>query len=328
MTDSVNDLVISAIKDRTQMKKRVVVTGGSGFLGSHVVEKFKSMGSEVFVPRQEDYDLRRRCNIERMLYAMRPDIVVHLAAVCGGIGANMKNPAKFFYDNLVMGAELIDMSHEFGVEKFVQVGTVCAYPKAPPLPFKEEDLWNGYPEETNAPYGLAKKVLLTQCQAYRSQYGMNAIYLLPVNLYGERDNFDLHSSHVMPALIRKCFEAKRQNADSITVWGTGTASREFLYAGDCAEALYLATEKYSGADPINLGSGSEIAMHDLVDLIKKAVGFEGATVYDASKPDGQPRRCLDVSKALSSFGFRARTSLEEGIRKTVEWYAKSPHSDF
>lgn len=309
------------------MAKRVVVTGGNGFLGSHVVEKFKSMGHEVLVPRQEDYDLRRRANIERMLNVMSPEVIVHLAAVCGGIGANMKSPAKFFYDNLVMGAELIDMANSYGVEKFVQVGTVCAYPKAPPLPFKEEDLWNGYPEESNAPYGLAKKILLVQCQAYREQYGMNAIYLLPVNLYGERDNFDLQSSHVMPALIRKCAEAKKSGAKSITVWGTGTASREFLYAGDCAEALYLATERYNSPEPINLGSGSEVTMRNLVELIKRAVGFEGEVVYDSSKPDGQPRRCLDVSKALCAFGFAARTSLEEGIRKTVKWYTASHHSD-
>lgn len=309
------------------MKKRVVVTGGSGFLGSHVVEKFRAEGHEVLVPRQEDYDLRRRSNIERMLNVMSPEIIVHLAAVCGGIGANMKSPAKFFYDNLVMGAELIDMANSYGIEKFVQVGTVCAYPKAPPLPFREEDLWNGYPEESNAPYGLAKKVLLTQCQAYRAQYGMNAIYLLPVNLFGERDNFDLQSSHVMPALIRKCTEAKNSGAESIIVWGTGTASREFLYAGDCAEALYLATEKYNSPEPINLGSGAEVTMRDLVELIKKAVGFEGKVIYDSSKPDGQPRRVLDVSKALCAFGFSARTSLEEGIRKTVKWYAENNHSN-
>ena len=309
------------------MNKRVVVTGGNGFLGSHVVEKFESMGSTVLVPRQEHYDLRRRDNIKNMLQDMKPQVIIHLAAVCGGIGANMKSPAKFFYDNLVMGAELIDMANSYGIEKFVQVGTVCAYPKSPSLPFKEEDLWNGYPEESNAPYGLAKKVLLTQCQAYRAQYGMNAIYLLPVNLYGERDNFDLQSSHVMPALIRKCAEAKKSGADSITVWGTGTASREFLYAGDCAEALYLATEKYNSSEPINLGSGSEVTMHDLVELVKKAVGFEGRTVYDASKPDGQPRRVLDVSKAISAFGFRARTNLEEGIAKTVKWYAENYHSN-
>jgi GDP-L-fucose synthase len=309
------------------MNKRVVVTGGSGFLGSHVVEKFKYMGSTVLVPTVEGYDLRRRENISHMLKDMQPQVIIHLAAVCGGIGANMAQPARFFYDNLVMGAELIDMANTYGIEKFVQVGTVCAYPKNPPLPFKEEDLWNGYPEETNAPYGLAKKALLVQCQAYRAQYGMNAIYLLPVNLYGERDNFDLHSSHVMPALIRKCFEAKLKGADSITVWGTGKASREFLYAGDCAEALYLATERYNSPEPINLGSGSEVTMRDLVELIKKAVGFEGKIVYDSSKPDGQPRRCLDVSKAISAFGFRARTSLEEGIRKTVEWYTTNHSSN-
>ena len=309
------------------MNRRVVVTGGNGFLGSHVIDKFKSLGSTVMIPRQEDYDLRRRENIRRMLSDMRPQVIIHLAAVCGGIGANMAQPAKFFYDNLVMGAELIDMANSYGIEKFVQVGTVCAYPKAPPLPFKEEDLWNGYPEETNAPYGLAKKALLVQCQAYRSQYGMNAIYLLPVNLYGERDNFDLHSSHVMPALIRKCLEAKKSNADSISVWGTGTASREFLYAGDCAEALYLATERYNGADPINLGSGNEVLMRDLVDIIKVAVGFEGKVIYDSTKPDGQPRRCLDTTKAKSAFGFTASTSLEEGIRKTVEWYKQSTHSN-
>lgn len=300
--------------------KRIVVTGGSGFLGSHVVEKFNKEGYHVEVPRQEDYDLRFRKNIEQMLSNMKPDIVLHLAALCGGIGANIKSPAAFFYDNAIMGIEMIDACYKAGIEKFVQVGTVCAYPKSPSVPFKEDDLWNGYPEETNAPYGLAKKMLLVQCQAYRQQYGMNAIYLLPVNLYGERDNFDLNSSHVMPALIRKFSEAKKSNASSITVWGTGKASREFLYAGDAAEGLFLATERYSSPEPVNLGSGNEITMSNLVELIKKEVGFEGSIVYDPEKPDGQPRRCLDVSRAIAAFGFKAATSLEEGIKRTVKWY--------
>jgi len=309
------------------MNKRVVVTGGAGFLGSHVVEKFRAMGSEVLVPRLEDYDLRRRHNIEMMLYKMQPEIVVHLAAKVGGIGANQANPGSFFYDNAVMGVELIDAAYRYGVEKFVQVGTVCAYPSNPPIPFKEDDLWNGYPEPTNAPYGISKRMLLEMLQAYRKQYGFNGVYLLPVNLYGPGDNFDLQTSHVVPALIRKALEAKTKGAASMSVWGTGNAYREFLYVKDAAEAIYLATEKYNSPEPVNIGTGNEISMRKLVEHINKVVGFEGSIDWDTSRPDGSARRCLDVSRAVSAFGFRARTSLEEGIKKTVEWYVTNPHSD-
>ena len=307
------------------MKKRVVVTGGAGFLGTHVVEKFKDMGNEVFVPKLEDYDLRRRHNIEMMLYKMQPEIVVHLAAKVGGIGANQANPGSFFYDNAVMGIELIDMAHSFGVEKFVQVGTVCAYPSHPPIPFKEEDLWNGYPEPTNAPYGIAKRMLLEMLQAYRKQYGFNGVYLLPVNLYGPGDNFDLQTSHVVPALIRKALEAKAKGASSMSVWGTGNAYREFLYVKDAAEAIYLATEKYNSPEPVNIGTGNEISMRKLVEHINKVVGFEGNVDWDTSRPDGSARRCLDVSKAVSAFGFKAKTNFIEGLEKTVEWYVKTSH---
>jgi len=305
------------------MKKRVVVTGGAGFLGTHVVEKFKDMGNEVFVPKLEDYDLRRRHNIEMMLYKMQPEIVVHLAAKVGGIGANQANPGSFFYDNAVMGIELIDMAHSFGVEKFVQVGTVCAYPSHPPIPFKEEDLWNGYPEPTNAPYVIAKRMLLEMLQAYRKQYGFNGVYLLPVNLYGPGDNFDLQTSHVVPALIRKALEAKAKGASSMSVWGTGNAYREFLYVKDAAEAIYLATEKYNSPEPVNIGTGNEISMRKLVEHINKVVGFEGNVEWDTSRPDGSARRCLDVSKAVSAFGFKAKTNFIEGLEKTVEWYVKT-----
>ena len=305
------------------MKKRVVVTGGAGFLGTHVVEKFKDMGNEVFVPKLEDYDLRRRHNIEMMLYKMQPEIVVHLAAKVGGIGANQANPGSFFYDNAVMGIELIDMAHSFGVEKFVQVGTVCAYPSHPPIPFKEEDLWNGYPEPTNAPYGIAERMLLEMLQAYRKQYGFNGVYLLPVNLYGPGDNFDLQTSHVVPALIRKALEAKAKGASSMSVWGTGNAYREFLYVKDAAEAIYLATEKYNSPEPVNIGTGNEISMRKLVEHINKVVGFEGNVEWDTSRPDGSARRCLDVSKAVSAFGFKAKTNFIEGLEKTVEWYVKT-----
>ncbi len=299
---------------------RVVVTGGHGFLGYHVVQLLKSRGYSAVVPHSADYDLRRRDAVRKMYADMRPEIVIHLAARSGGIGINQKQPGKFLYDNLVMGLEMINSAQEFGLKKFVQVGTVCAYPKFTPVPFKEEDLWNGYPEETNAPYGLAKKMLMVQCQAYRQQYGLNAIYLIPVNMYGPRDNFDPNSSHVIPALIRKCIEAKQSGADHITVWGTGSASREFLYVDDCARAIVAATEKYDGAAPVNIGSGAEITMRDLVLFIKKAVGFDGGVVWDATKPDGQPRRCLDTTRAAEEFGFHASTSFEDGIRKTVEWY--------
>jgi len=299
---------------------RIVVTGGAGFLGSYVVSRLKEKGYEVFIPRSADYDLRRCYAVHKMYNTLRPDVVIHLAARSGGIGINQKQPGRFLYDNLTMGLEMIEAAQECGLKKFVQVGTVCAYPKFTPVPFKEEDLWKGYPEETNAPYGLAKKMLLVQCQAYRQQYGLNAIYLIPVNLYGPRDNFDPSNSHVIPALIRKCVEAKQRGDSYISVWGTGSASREFLYADDCACAIIDAMEQYNGADPINIGNGSEITMSDLVTVIKKAVGYSGHTVWDATKPDGQPRRCLDTSKAEALFGFRAATSFEDGIRKTVSWY--------
>jgi GDP-L-fucose synthase len=300
--------------------KRVCVTGGAGFLGNHVVNRFWKEGYDVVVPRQEDYDLTKRFNIESMLYRMDPDIVVHLAAKVGGIGANQASPADFFYANAVMGVEMIDAAYRHGVEKFVQVGTVCAYPSNPPIPFKEEDIWNGYPEPTNAPYGIAKRMLLEMLQAYRKQYGFNGIYLLPVNLYGPRDNFAPQTSHVVPALIRKALEAKAWGDSSITVWGTGKAYREFLYVEDAAEAIVLATEKYNSPNPVNIGTGNEISVNALVDLIKKAIGYEGSTIWDTSRPDGSARRCLDVTRAEKEFGFKASTSLEEGIQKTVEWY--------
>jgi len=303
------------------MKKKVVVTGGSGFVGKHLTKRLaQNEGYDVVSLSSSQYDLRRRDRVEAMFDELRPDIVVHLAAICGGIGANQKNPGKFFYDNLIMGVEMIDVAKEQGVEKFVQVGTVCAYPKFTPSPFTEDNLWNGYPEETNAPYGIAKKALLVQCQAYRQQYGMNAIYLIPVNLYGPGDNFDLESSHVIPALIRKCLEAKYAEAESITVWGTGSAYREFLYVEDCAEAIVLATEKYNGSEPVNIGTGSEISMKNLVHVIKEATDYHGLTIWDASKPDGQPRRRLDTSRALKEFDFEAHTTLLEGLNKTIEWY--------
>lgn len=302
--------------------KRIVVTGGKGFLGSHVVKRFEGAGYTVLVPRQEDYDLRLREHVHSMYEDMEPEIVIHLAAAVGGIGANMQNPGKFFYDNLVMGAEIIDLAREYEIEKFVQVGTVCAYPNTPPVPFKEEDIWNGYPEPTNAPYGIAKRVLLEMLQAYRKQYGLNGIYLIPTNLYGERDNFNPESSHVMPALIRKCLEAKRRGDPSIEVWGTGKASREFLYAGDAAEAIFLATEKYNSPEPVNLGSGEEITMRDLVAHIKLATGYKGFTIWNHDKPDGQMRRFLDVSRA-KEFGFEAKMHLWEGIQRTVRWYEET-----
>jgi GDP-L-fucose synthase len=300
----------------------MVVTGGAGFLGSYVTQRLVDKGYKVCIPRSSKYDLRRREAVIRMYEDMKPNIVVHLAVQGGGIGVNQKNPGKFLYDNLAMGMELMDVARDYGLEKFVQAGSVCSYPKFAPVPFKEKDLWNGYPEETNAPYGLAKKVLLAQGQAYRQQYGMNVVHLLIVNLYGPHDNFDPFSSHVIPALIKKCIDAKVNQDKSITVWGTGSASREFLYVDDCAEAIVLATERYNGADPVNIGSGSEIVMRDLVEVIKKTTGFEGDVVYDSVKPDGQPRRCLDISRAISAFGFHANTGFEDGIRKTVEWYTR------
>jgi len=308
-------------------KRRVLVTGGSGFLGSLVVEKLREQGcKDVFAPRSEDYDLVEMEAVRRLYYDAKPDIVIHLAARVGGIGANRANPGKFFYDNLMMGVQMMEVARQAGIEKFVALGTVCAYPKFTPVPFKEENIWNGYPEETNAPYGLAKKMLLVQAQAYREQYGFNAIYLLPVNLYGPGDNFDLESSHVIPALIRKCIDALSlpQTSDlkppAITIWGTGKATREFLYVEDAAEGILLATEKYNKPDPVNLGAGFEISIKDLVELIAKLTGFKGEIIWDTSKPDGQPRRMLDTSKAEREFGFKANTSFSEGLRRTIDWY--------
>ena len=301
--------------------RRVMVTGGGGFLGTAVVHRLEAAGAtEIFVPRSRDYDLRTNEGIERALADGNPDLVIHLAAVVGGIGANSENPGRFFYDNAIMGIQLIEQARLAGVRKFVTIGTVCAYPKFTPVPFKEDDLWNGYPEETNAPYGLAKRMLLVQGQAYRQQYGFNAIYLLPVNLYGPGDNFDPRSSHVIPALIKKCVEARESGTDHIDVWGTGTASREFLYVDDAAEAIVLAAENYDGAEPVNLGTGQEITIRELVELIAEVTRFTGEIRWDASKPDGQPRRALDTSRARALFGFEARTSFRDGLWRTVETY--------
>jgi GDP-L-fucose synthase len=301
--------------------KRVLVTGGSGFLGGPVVAQLSSHDvADVSAPRSSQYDLRDHQAVRAVLADTRPDIVIHLAAVVGGIGANMDSPGAFFHDNAMMGIQLIEESRLAGIERFVCLGTVCAYPKHAPVPFREEDLWNGYPEETNAPYGLAKKMLLVQLQAYRQQYGFEGIYLLPVNLYGPRDNFDERTSHVIPALIRKCDEAVSCGAESIVCWGTGSASREFLYVDDAAEGIVTAAAGYRGADPVNLGSGEEISIAGLTELIAELVGFNGEIVWDSSKPDGQPRRWLDTSRAEREFGFRARTSLREGLERTIEWY--------
>ncbi|HXF93565.1 MAG TPA: GDP-L-fucose synthase [Nitrospiraceae bacterium] len=303
--------------------KRVLVTGGAGFLGSFVVEKLRQRGAkEVFVPRSRDYDLVHMEAVERVYRDARPEVVIHLAARVGGIGANRANPGRFFYENLMMGVQMMEAGRRVGIEKFVAVATICSYPKFTPVPFREEDLWNGYPEETNAPYGLAKKMLLVQSLAYRQQYGFNAIVLFPVNLYGPRDNFDPETSHVIPALIRKCLEARARGDETITVWGTGTPTREFLYVEDAAEGILLAAERYNKSDPVNLGSGFELSIKDLVDLIVKLTGFEGRVVWDPTKPDGQPRRRLDVSRAEKEFGFRARISFQEGLRKTIDWYRK------
>src|ERR1700682_123444 len=299
--------------------RHVVVTGGAGFLGSRVVSQLRERGARnVLVPRSADLDLRLRENCRRAVEGA--DLVIHLAATVGGIGFNRENPGMLFYDNLIMGAQLMEEARLSGVRKFVAVGTVCAYPKFTPVPFKEMDLWNGYPEETNAPYGLAKKLLLVQAQAYRQQYGFNAIYLLPVNLYGPRDNFDLESSHVIPALIRKCIEARESGQSRILAWGTGTASREFLYVRDAAEAIVLAAESYNKAEPVNLGSGEEIRIRELAELISELCGFQGTVVWDSTQPDGQPRRCLDTERARQDFGFRASTALRTGVRETIEWY--------
>jgi GDP-L-fucose synthase len=301
--------------------KRVTVTGGAGFLGRFVIEKLRAFdGLEVFVPRSSEYNLIEKDDINRMLDDSRPDLVIHLAAVVGGIGHNQKNPGKFFYDNLMMGVQLIEQSRLRGVKKFLATGTVCAYPKFTPVPFKEDDLWDGYPEETNAPYGLAKKMMLVQSQAYREQYGFNSIFLLPANLYGPGDNFDLETSHVIPALIRKCVEARHSGAEFIEVWGSGTASREFLYGEDCAEGIVKAAALYNESDPVNLGNGREVVIKDLVETIVGLAEFEGEIRWQSDKPDGQPRRQLDTSRAFEKFGFRSQTSLEQGLRQTIDWY--------
>ncbi len=302
-------------------EKRILVTGGAGFLGSVVVKRLRAQGCrEIFVPRSKEFDLRNEEAILRVYGSARPQVVIHLAAVVGGIGANRENPGRFFYDNLMMGALLLEHARHHGVEKFVAVGTVCCYPKYTPVPFKEEDLWIGYPEETNAPYGMAKKMLLVQSQAYREQYGFNSIFLLPVNLYGPGDNFDPASSHVIPALIKKCVDAVEAGQDEVVVWGTGKATREFLFVDDAAEAIVLASERYDKPDPVNVGSGSEISIKELVELIAKLAGFRGRIVWDSTKPDGQPRRCLDTSRAEQEFGFRARAPFADGLERTVRWY--------
>ena len=301
--------------------KRVVVTGGAGFLGSVVVKQLRDRECQtVIVPRSKDYDLRDRDAIIRLFRETRPDLIIHLAAIVGGIAANKANPGRFFYDNAIMGIQLIEYARQFGLEKFVAVGTVCAYPKFSPVPFKEDDLWNGYPEETNAPYGLAKKMMLVQAQAYRAQYGFNAIYLLPVNLYGPGDNFDLETSHVIPAIIRKCVEAKQTGSAEIVLWGDGSPTREFLYVEDAAEAILLAAERYNAEQPVNLGSGEEISIRNLVQVITQEIGYTGRISWDTSKPNGQPRRCLDVSRAEREFGFRAQTDFRQGLRRTIDWY--------
>lgn len=316
--------------------KRVIVTGGAGFLGSFVVEKLEQRGAmEIIVPRSNQYDLTQINAIQRLfddletsrvvrsLDVQSETIVIHLAALAGGIGANRARPAEFFYQNLMMGVPLMHVAWRRKVSKFVAIGTICAYPKFTPLPFKEDDLWDGYPEETNAPYGLAKKMLLVQSQAYRDQYGFNAIHLLPVNLYGPRDNFDLETSHVIPALIRKCIEAQTQGKSEVVVWGDGSPTREFLYVEDAAEGILIAAEKYDGKEPVNLGSGHEIRIKDLVGMIADMTGFSGEVVWDTSKPNGQPRRALDISRAEKYFGFKAQTPFEEGLRRTIEWYREN-----
>lgn len=301
--------------------KRVWVTGGAGFLGSFIVDKLRVRGAaEIFLPRSREVDLREITDVRRALKEYSPDVIVHAAARVGGIGANRKHPADFFYDNLMMGTQLMHEAYRSNVGKFVALGTVCAYPKFTPVPFHEEDLWDGYPEETNAPYGLAKKMLLVQSQTYRQQYGFNSIYLLPVNLYGPRDNFDPASSHVIPALIRKCLEAQARGEDEIIVWGDGSPTREFLYVEDAAEGILLAAERYNASDPINLGSAFEISIRELVELIAKLTGFEGTLVWDTSQPNGQPRRKLDTSRAQQEFGFVSHTPFEEGLKNTIEWY--------
>jgi len=305
-------------------EKSVCVTGGAGFLGKVVARKLKDRGAkDVFVPRIEKYDLTKPEHIDRMLVDARPDLIIHLAAQVGGIGANRERPAEFFYNNLMMGVQLLHKAWETKVEKFIAIGTICAYPKFTPVPFKEENLWNGYPEETNAPYGLAKKMLLVQSQSYRQQYNYNSIFLLPVNLYGPGDNFNPASSHVIPALIRKCVEAREAGLDEIEVWGDGSPTREFLYVEDAAEGILLASEKYDDSEPVNLGSGYEISIKDLVEMIARKTGFNGKLTWDSTKPNGQPRRMLDTSRAFERFGFRAQMPFDEGLQKTIDWYIQN-----
>jgi len=301
--------------------KRILVTGGAGFLGKHLVANLHERGcQDIFVPLINDYDLVNLEAVKKLYSDAKPDVVIHLAAAVGGIGANQANPGKFFYDNLMMGVQLMDVARQRKVEKFVSLGTICCYPKFTPVPFKEKNLWNGYPEETNAPYGLAKKMLLVQAQAYRAQYGFNAIFVMPVNLYGPGDNFNPDSSHVIPALIKKCFDAMRNNASEIVVWGSGKPTREFLYVQDCVQGIILATEKYDKSEPVNLGAGFEISIKDLVKLIVQLVGFRGKVVWDKTKPDGQPRRRLDTSVAYKEFGFKAKVKFSKGLESTINWY--------
>ena len=307
--------------------RRVCITGGAGFLGSFVQEALRERGADdLFIPRSEEYDLTQLDDIQRMLEDTQPDIIIHLAALAGGIGANRARPAEFFYQNLMMGVPLLHEAWKFGVGKFVAIGTICAYPKYTPIPFEEKDLWNGYPEETNAPYGLAKKMLLVQSQAYRDQYDFNSIYLLPVNLYGPRDNFDLETSHVIPALIRKMIEAESRGDSKVVLWGDGSPTREFFYAGDAARGIVLGAERYNGREPVNLGAGMEISIKDLAGLIAKLTGYSGKIVWDTSKPNGQPRRALDVSRAKDYFGFEAEVPFEEGLKRTISWYREHQES--